>query len=200
MRTNAFWDSKPAKMYKFVKRTMSNPIPDEAVHKVPKPMRFYFKMWCINSCNRYLINLGINQGKSRKNDTSHVSLSGSASAPLPRLWDELLDDVRFLLSLSVFYNIFLGNLFCSPMLFCFLRGNAYSTNGSLREGRIPKTHGKKTRTVRWAIFNSKVSEEFQRENRRAMANLFGVQPTIPLQRYSPEHKKKTLQLRYKRSI
>lgn len=96
-----------------------------------KPIRFGFKVWCLNTPDGYLVNFDVYQGKHQNLDSDHLTLFGKAAAPLTKMLIELPNNIR-----SLPFNIFLDNLFCGPSLFSFLRENNYSATGTFRENRI----------------------------------------------------------------
>lgn len=52
-----------------------------------KPIRFGYKVWCINSPKGYLINFDIYRGKSLATPTDYQFAFGKSSAPLVQLFD-----------------------------------------------------------------------------------------------------------------
>lgn len=61
-------------------------------------------------------------------------LFGKATSPLLTLLYEILDDKR-----ELKYNIYVNNLFLSPVLFSFLRLCGDSVIGTIRANKILKT-------------------------------------------------------------
>jgi DNA excision repair protein ERCC-6 len=98
-----------------------------------KPIRFGYKIWCLNSKDGYLVNFDLYQGKNLKSNSDYEKLFGKAASPLLVLLDEIPDYKR-----ELKYNIYMDNLFSSPALFSFLRFRGYSAIGTIRENRIPK--------------------------------------------------------------
>ncbi|KAL5239779.1 hypothetical protein ACI65C_007189 [Semiaphis heraclei] len=107
-----------------------------------KPIRFGYKIWCLNSKDGYLVNFDLYQGKNLKSNSDYEKLFGKAASPLLVLLDEIPDDKR-----ELNYNIYMDNLFSSPALFSFLRFRGYSAIGTIRDNRIPKNCPLTNKTV-----------------------------------------------------
>ncbi|KAL5234398.1 hypothetical protein ACI65C_001808 [Semiaphis heraclei] len=107
-----------------------------------KPIRFVYKIWCLNSKDGYLVNFDLYQGKNLKSNSDYEKLFGKAASPLLVLLDEIPDDKR-----ELNYNIYMDNLFSSPALFSFLRFRGYSAIGTIRDNRIPKNCPLTNKTV-----------------------------------------------------
>lgn len=56
-----------------------------------KPIRFGYKIWCLNTKDGYLVNFEIYQGKSLKANSIYEELFGKAACPLLVLLDEIPD-------------------------------------------------------------------------------------------------------------
>ena len=70
-----------------------------------KPKRFWYKAWCLNQTNDYLVNLKLHQG-ARPNTGEEDALNiGKAVTPLIRMIDELLEDIIRLLFQFYFDNL-----------------------------------------------------------------------------------------------
>ncbi|KAG5886598.1 hypothetical protein JTB14_001022 [Gonioctena quinquepunctata] len=97
-----------------------------------KPIRFGYKMWCLNTKDGYLDNFELYQGKNVKSNNDYETF-GKAASPLLVLLDELSDEKR-----KLRYILYVDNLFSGSALFSFLRSRGYNAVGSMRNNRIPK--------------------------------------------------------------
>jgi len=98
-----------------------------------KPIRFGYKVWCLNTKDRYLVNFELYQGKSPKANTVYEQLFGKAASPLLVLIDEISAEKR-----QLNYSLYMDNLFSGKNLHSFLKYCGYSAIGTIRENRIPK--------------------------------------------------------------
>lgn len=98
-----------------------------------KPIRFGYKMWCLNTKDGYLANFELYQGKSPKANPSYEKYFGKAASPLLVLLDEMPPEKR-----NLRYNFYMDNLFSGSALFSYLKFRGYSAIGTIRENRIPK--------------------------------------------------------------
>ncbi|KAL4082635.1 hypothetical protein QTP88_029696 [Uroleucon formosanum] len=98
-----------------------------------KPIRFGYKMWCLNSSDGYLINFDIYQGKLPGGKTTYENVFGKCTAPLIYFLENLSPEKR-----KLSYRIFCDNLFTSANLLSFLRDRGYSGTGTVRENRLGK--------------------------------------------------------------
>jgi len=99
-----------------------------------KPIRFGYKVWCINSVNGYLVNFDIYTGKNIAVSSDQEKAFGKATAPLIHMLDEFPSDFS-----NLPYHIFLDNLFTSFNLLKHLKDNGYNATGTMRENRIPRS-------------------------------------------------------------
>lgn len=159
-----------------------------------KPIRFGYKMWCLNSKDGYLVNFDMYQGKNPNGNENYENLFGKCTAPFVSMLDDLPHP-------EYPYKFYLDNLFTGMTLLNFLRLNGYGGTGTFRENRIPKscplldkkTMQKRDRGfyvsaidkdhgiifVRWAD-NNTVS---------VGSNCYGVHPIGQVRRYSHNDKK-----------
>ncbi|KAJ8909953.1 hypothetical protein NQ315_004020 [Exocentrus adspersus] len=98
-----------------------------------KPVRFRYKVWCLNTPSGYLINFEVYQGKNPRSNQEYEGYFGKATAPLVQMIEELGEKRLFR------YNFFVDNLFTSKNLMSTLKTNGYGTTGTIRENRIPRT-------------------------------------------------------------
>uniref|UniRef100_A0A2S2R505 PiggyBac transposable element-derived protein 3 n=1 Tax=Sipha flava TaxID=143950 RepID=A0A2S2R505_9HEMI len=96
-----------------------------------KPIRFGYKMWCLNSADSYLINFDIYQGKLPNGKPNYENIFGKCTAPLIYFLENLLLEKR-----KLPFRVFCDNLFTSSNLLSFLRG--YSGTGTIRDNRLGK--------------------------------------------------------------
>lgn len=96
-----------------------------------KPIRFGYKVWCLNSSSGYLINFEIFQGKNTTNNETYEKLFGKSATPLVIMLDEMPQN-------ELPYQIFVDNLFTSPALLKHLKDRGYGATGTVRDNRFPK--------------------------------------------------------------
>lgn len=100
-----------------------------------KPIRFWYKVWCLNAKNGYLANFEVYQGKQKDTGTStqYEKDFGKAAAPLLEMVDELPIKVRHLP-----YHFYFDNLFTSLHLLRHLKEKNDEATGTVRKNRVPK--------------------------------------------------------------
>lgn len=98
-----------------------------------KPIRFGYKMWCLNTASGYLVNFEMYQGNSPRRNEEYEKLFGKASAPLVSMLDELPDLKR-----QLRYKLYFDNLFTGFTLLSYLKNKGYYATGTGRENRVPK--------------------------------------------------------------
>ncbi|CAH1968148.1 unnamed protein product [Acanthoscelides obtectus] len=96
-----------------------------------KPIRFGYKVWCLNSENSYLVNFDIYQGKSPRPNEPYEAAFGKAAAPLVVMLDKLP-------TRNLPYQLYVDNLFTSFNLLVYLKERGYGVTGTIRENRVPK--------------------------------------------------------------
>ena len=152
-----------------------------------KPIRYGFKMWCLNTPDGYLIQTEPYQGKGTVKINPEVGMGGSV----------VLDLLSELPPLN--YNVFFDNLFTSLPLLEILRSMGMNGTGTLRANRLQKCPVASTDEV-------KKKERGYIDYRRdlqggcvvvrwndnnvvtAVSTAFGVEPTHKVKRYSSEKK------------
>lgn len=105
-----------------------------AASKVPirnKPIRFGYKVWCVNTVPGYLVNFEVYQGISRIVPTKYEHIFGKPSAVLVKLMDELPEDKS-----KLPFRLYFDNLFTNFYLLKYFQEIGYSGSGTLREDRI----------------------------------------------------------------
>lgn len=99
-----------------------------------KPIRFGYKVWCVNGKSGYLVNFMIYQGKDPKSNDNYNAVFGSSSAPFVTLMNEIPEEKR-----NLRYSLFCDNLFTSFHLLTHFKQMGYDVTGTIRENRIPKS-------------------------------------------------------------
>lgn len=97
-----------------------------------KPIRFGYKVWCLNTDFGYLVNFEVYQGSSPNSNDFYKSQYGACAAPLVKMLDELPNQ-------TFRHNIYFDNLFTGFPLLCHLRERGYGATGTMRENRLPKS-------------------------------------------------------------
>ncbi|XP_039284212.1 piggyBac transposable element-derived protein 3-like [Nilaparvata lugens] len=97
-----------------------------------KPIRFGYKVWCVNAPLGYLMNFEIYQGKSLNMPSEYEELFGKSSALLVKMLEKLPGDKKDLPYICVF-----DNLFSNFPLLKFLREIGYGGISTIREDRLP---------------------------------------------------------------
>jgi len=73
-----------------------------------KPIRFGYKVWCVNTFTGYLINFEVYQGKNPNANQDYEERFGKASAPLMQMIDDFPPQVQPLPFNFYFDNLFTG--------------------------------------------------------------------------------------------
>jgi hypothetical protein len=161
-----------------------------------KPIRFGYKVWCVNSPNGYLINFEIYQGKSLAVPTDYQFTFGKSAAPLVHLLDSFPAEKS-----ELPYRIYIDNLFTNFRLLKYLCGIGYSGIGTIREDRIPqccplkkKKEMKDTErgSYEYALCKDDgilVCSWHDNGVVSIASNAYGVQPVTKVKRYSQAQKK-----------
>lgn len=98
-----------------------------------KPIRFGYKVWCINTKIGYLINFEVYQGTIPNSNLDDQKMYGKAASPLIQLIQDLPVGMR-----SLPYRFYFDNLFTSTNLLLFMKNQGYGATGTIRENRVPK--------------------------------------------------------------
>nr|CAI5831567.1 unnamed protein product [Callosobruchus analis]CAI5839624.1 unnamed protein product [Callosobruchus analis] len=158
-----------------------------------KPIRFGYKVWCLNSENSYLVNFDIYQGKTPQPNEPYESAFGKAAAPLIAMLDKLPQK-------KLRYQIYVDNLFTSFNLLVYLKERGFGVTGTIRENRIPKdfpfdkkTMTKKNRGNLAAKINKEDGIMLMRWMDNAVVTIastsYGIDPIQQVKRYSQAEKK-----------
>jgi DNA excision repair protein ERCC-6 len=97
-----------------------------------KPIRFGYKVWCLNACNNYLVNFEVYRGKNGElNNQLYDKAFGKPAAVLVNMIDDIkCPDLR--------YHFYFDNLFTSLNLLSHLSSKGYYGTGTMRANRLPK--------------------------------------------------------------
>ncbi|KAL4125910.1 hypothetical protein QTP88_010147 [Uroleucon formosanum] len=162
-----------------------------------KPIRFGYKMWCLNSADGYLINFDIYQGKLPNGKPNYENIFGKCTAPLIYFLENLPPEKR-----KLPFRVFCDNLFTSSNLLSFLRDRGYSGTGTIRENRLGKDFpliGKKLFLKKQTGECASIIEKndgiiyarwMDNSVVTAASSSIGVKPISYVQRYSQKEKKK----------
>lgn len=159
-----------------------------------KPIRFGYKVWCLNTFSGYLVDFEVYQGKSVKNIDANDKAFGKAAAPMVRMLGELGQKKL------VPYHIYFDNLFTGINLLVYLRQQNYHGTGTIRANRIPNEcdiiSAKEIRSKERGFFEYKVSDDniliarWQDNAPVTVAStIHAVNPLQSVNRYSKSEKK-----------
>lgn len=162
-----------------------------------KPIRFGYKMWCLNSVSGYLINFDMYQGKNPKANTIYENHFGKCAAPLMCMIEELPSRMK-----KLPFKFYLDNLFTNFNLLFNLKQKGYDCTGTMRENRVPKSctlpqKSQITKTNKRGDTISKIDKEdgiilvkWMDNNVVTVASTcYGTNPTVQVKRYSQAEKK-----------
>lgn len=162
-----------------------------------KPIRFGFKMWCLNTKDGYLINFDLYQGKNPRSNATDELLYGKSTAPLKMMMKEMPENKN-----KVPYKIYIDNLFTSTYLLKDMRDEGYWCTGTMRENRLPKGIPLPTKATLqksakrgeyFSILDRTTGIVFARwvDNNvvTVASTCYGVEPISQVRRYSSKEKK-----------
>lgn len=98
-----------------------------------KPIRFGYKVWCLNISNGYLVNFEVNQGRNPNNVDEYETKFDKATAPLVQMLDQLPEN-----KINLPYKLYFDNLFTGMHLLNHLGERGYGATGTFRKNRIAK--------------------------------------------------------------
>lgn len=98
-----------------------------------KPIRFGYKMWCLNTSSGYLVNFDMYQGQNPRGNKSYEREFGKCAAPLINMVDELPDNMKHLP-----FKFYFDNLFTGFNILFYLKNTGFDSTGTIRDNRIPK--------------------------------------------------------------
>lgn len=150
-----------------------------------KPIRFGFKVWCLNAPNGYLLDFNIYQGNDPFVSSAYQLAFGKCAAPLIMMFDNLKYK-------NIPYDIFQDNLFTSQALLEYCRHLGYTSTGTVRKDRGPKGANFTKRLAKRGDFQyyysaaSKIVVIQWYDNKivTVASNGFGVNPTLTVKRWS----------------
>lgn len=161
-----------------------------------KPIRFGYKIWCVNSPSGYIVNFEMYQGKNPRRSEEFEKLFGKAAAPLVTMLGEIKEARGFHP-----YKLYFDNLFTGISLLKYLRDQGFQGTGTLRENRIPKscplsskkTMDKKDRGSYESIIDRNdgiiIVRWVDNKTVTVASTCFGVEPISNVRRYSQAAKK-----------
>ena len=95
-----------------------------------KPIRFGYKVWCLNTDDGYLVTFDLYQGLTYEGNELNEKVFGKCAATVLKNIDSLSEDKR-----SLPYNIYFDNLFTSFQLLRELKDRKYGATGTIRANR-----------------------------------------------------------------
>jgi len=98
-----------------------------------KPIRFGYKMWCVNTNDGYLVNFELYQGEDPRENEKYNSVFGKAVSPLILMLEDLSESKK-----KLPYSLYMDNLFTGLNVFNYVKYLGYSAIGTIRQNRIPK--------------------------------------------------------------
>jgi DNA excision repair protein ERCC-6 len=98
-----------------------------------KPIRFGYKVWCLNSADGYLINFEVYQGRNPAANGEYEDAFGKAAAPCMQMIDDFPPDVQ-----QLPFRFYFDNLFTGFNLLRELKKRHYGATGTIRDNRVPK--------------------------------------------------------------
>lgn len=99
-----------------------------------KPIRFGYKMWCLNDPSGYLVNFDLYQGTNPKGHLPFEQEFGKNIAPMINMIHEFPEDIR-----KLPFRFYFDNLFTGFNVLFYLKQLGYDGTGTIRENRIPKS-------------------------------------------------------------
>lgn len=160
-----------------------------------KPIRFGYKVWCINTTDGYLANFEFYQGKDKNISVDTDKYFGKPTAPFFKLLSEFPEGKK-----KLNYQFFFDNLFTNQNLLNFCRANCYNGTGTMRVDRLPKNSSltpKKSFSKVRGTYESEIDKANGIQYIRWMDNSVitvastshGVNPVALVRRYSKKEKK-----------
>ena len=151
-----------------------------------KPIRFGYKIWCVNTSNGYLIQSIPYQGAGTTSDIKGLGMGGF-----------VVIDLLSKLDASCHYEVYLDNLFTSLRLIDLLSYMGFAAIGTIRANRIEPLQDAKAlqKTTRGTYDNrtdtaNKLVMVRWHDNSivTMVSNRYGVQPIVKAKRYSAADK------------
>lgn len=98
-----------------------------------KPIRFGYKMWCLNTNSGYLVNFDMYQGQNPRGNKNYEREFGKCAAPLINFIDELPEKIKHFP-----FKFYFDNLFTGFNILYYLKNKGYDGTGTIRDNRVPK--------------------------------------------------------------
>ncbi|MCL4143795.1 UNVERIFIED_CONTAM: hypothetical protein GTU68_064841, partial [Idotea baltica] len=160
-----------------------------------KPIRFGYKVWCLNNRNGYLVNFDIYQGKTWQGNTQLERLVGKCGASVLHLFDGLPEEKK-----GLPYELYFDNLFTGFELMLQLRDRYITATGTVRDNRLHKcpiepisSMSKKDRgsfdSLNDTCNNVHVCRWLDNSVVTFMSTCHGVKPVSKVKRYSKKEKR-----------
>jgi DNA excision repair protein ERCC-6 len=160
-----------------------------------KPIRFGYKVWCLNAENSYLCNFEIYAGKNCDKDANPLydKAFGKPAAVFVRMVDKINHP-------TLRYHFFFDNLFTSLNLLSHLQMKGYYGTGTVRANRVPKLAGLPTKEIMKKEIRGKYAFKLSQDGLSVIkwldnsvvtvaSNAYGVEPLGSVRRYSSKTKK-----------
>lgn len=101
-----------------------------------KPLRFGYKVWCLNTPSGYLVSFEIYQGKNPYINPALEKRYGKCVAPLLQMIHSSIQPSNHLRDLP--FCFYFDNLFTGIPVLNYLRSLGYNATGTIRENRLPR--------------------------------------------------------------
>lgn len=98
-----------------------------------KPVRFGYKVWCLNTPLGYLVNFEIYQGKNPRINPVLETKFGKCVAPLLEMIHAMPPELK-----ALPYCFYFDNLFTGIPILSYLKHLGYDATGTIRERRVPR--------------------------------------------------------------
>lgn len=97
-----------------------------------KPLRFGYKVWCLNTPDGFLINFEIYQGRNPRINPGLEKNYGKCVAPLLQMIHEFPEHMN-----EFSYSFYFDNLFTGVPVLDYMKKIGHNATGTIREMRIP---------------------------------------------------------------
>lgn len=164
-----------------------------------KPIRFGYKIWCLNSKSGYLVDFIPYQGTDPQLNPKYREVFGASAAPFVTLMETLPNNKK-----RLNYSLYCDNLFTSFHLLNHFKQLGYGVTGTIRENRIPKNCPIIAKKAMMKKPRSEVASALDRENGIILVRWLdnsvvtmastssGVLPKGTVKRYSQSEKRNIL--------
>lgn len=100
-----------------------------------KPLRFGYKVWCLNTPEGYCVSFEVYQGQNPRIHPELGKNYGKCVAPLLQMIHCMPPEIR-----DHSYSFYFDNLFTGIAALQYLKSLGYNATGTIRENRIPKNN------------------------------------------------------------